>query len=123
MLVYLHCALVQPLVNSSHNDIGDLEILTSCFSFFRKTRRSIIYFAIQPGEFSNSLFKSFVPILCNGVSTPLKNTSLFFAKPPPPPLTLQTVQAHPFFRQFPPIYWVFETPCLKIRFFSESPYY
>ena len=35
-----------------------LEILRSCFSLFRKTRRSIIDFAIHPlGEFSNFLFQ------------------------------------------------------------------
>ena len=44
---------------------------------------------------------------------------LFFTKPTRPILNLLAVQdSH--LKQFPPIYWFFMNPPLKIRFFSKS---
>ena len=41
----------------------------------------------------------------------------------PPPLNRETVQAPPFFRQSPLLYWFFVKPPLKVRSFGEPPKY
>ena len=59
-------------------------------------------------------------IVCIGVSTPLKNTTLSLL-PSSPPLNLQTAQAS--FLSKPPSILVFCEPSLKGGFFSEPPKY